>query len=182
MTTITPELLEEIRERAEKAVQHRSAFGAPYWSVEIAQRTFTPYRLDLDPPTTLALVAALEEAQRERDALKAERWDVKHVDTMNDIASLEIALRSVEAERDAAVKAHNEIAAELTAAQTMAGEEILKSNTLRAENENLRAAIERTCDVRRIINDGSTYARGWNDALFSARAINNAALKEASHG
>ena len=51
-----------------------------------------------------SLGAVLDEVERveaERDALKAAKWDVKHVDTMNDMVAMGMARDAAIAERDA---------------------------------------------------------------------------------
>jgi hypothetical protein len=54
----------------------------------------------------------------ELDSLREGKWAVKHVDTMNDMASLAVALKAAEAERDAlrkALKPFSRVAGEMFA-------------------------------------------------------------------
>ena len=50
-----------------------------------------------------ALLDRAEKAEAERDTLKAQKWDVKHTSTINDLVQLAQARDHFEAERDAAV-------------------------------------------------------------------------------
>lgn len=158
MTTITHELLEEIKAKAEKATQGEWKFelqpdggcclvetdGGSMAATYPATLLRKPLDAEanaahiarMDPPTTLAIVAALEEAQRERGALRGDNERLRarlEIDHCYDIDGKRRELSPCDGDalpdgiecRDATISGLEGRIAEL-----------------RAENAKLRAALE----------------------------------------
>lgn len=49
-----------------------------------------------NPDNMRVILSALEDAERERDELRAAKWKQQHVDTMNDMASMGLAMESAD--------------------------------------------------------------------------------------